>query len=81
MSLPAVLHNWPWLLAGAVGAISGFVAYCNAPLSWKATPQKATIEWLSEAPLREIEGTRAPIIASDLWRRNGALFMAVRRPG
>lgn len=43
MSLPTIMHNWPWLVAGAVGALSGFVAYCNVPLAWKGTPQKATL--------------------------------------
>jgi len=82
MALPAALQgSWPWLVAGTVGALSGFVAYCNAPLSWKGQPQRAKLDLLSSAPLKQFPALASPTMASELWREHGAVFMAVRRPG
>jgi len=81
MAVSTLLPSWPWLVAGTVGAVSTFVTYCNIPLAWKASPQKATLDWLSPAPLQKLGAGGATFAASDLWQKNGAVVMAVRRPG
>lgn len=78
MSLSVMVSNWPWILTGA---LTGFVAYCNRPLDWLSSPpQKATTEWLSDAPLKRLADAK-DILGAELWRERGAVVMAVRRPG
>lgn len=73
-----MMPNWPWLVAGA---LTGFVAYCNVPLALHSSPEKATRDWLAKAPLSKLDDSRASLVGSDLWKDNGAVIMAVRRPG
>ncbi len=66
-----------WEILG-VGFVA-FVAYCNLVLP---EAEKATLEWLRDANLLEIGGNKVAIKGKDLWAdANGALIMAVRRPG
>lgn len=73
-----MLPSWPWLVTGA---LTGFVAYCNMPLYWRGNPEEATTEWLAGAPLKRLDESEALLSGADLWRENGAVIMAVRRPG
>lgn len=78
MSLSTLVPSWPWLVAGA---LTSFVAYCNVPIALQATPEKATREWLAEAPLVRLDDSKATLKGSELWTKCGAVIMAVRRPG
>ncbi|KAG0722015.1 Redox-regulatory protein FAM213A [Chionoecetes opilio] len=72
MSLTAMVGNWPWILTGA---LTGFLAYCNRPLYWMSSPQRATTDWLSSAPLKRLDSSEK-VIGAELWRERGAVVMA-----
>jgi len=79
---------WYLYLVGAVAAaVLAFLAYCNLPPSWLHPAEKATLEWLSSAPLEKLPSPPGEAWSDDvttgeqLWRDRGAVIMAVRRPG
>ncbi|GFO33242.1 redox-regulatory protein fam213a [Plakobranchus ocellatus] len=68
-------------LAGAA-AVAGFAVLCNLPTNpFMTVPQKATLEYLSSVKLRTFGNEPKEFLASELWESNGAVIMAVRRPG
>ena len=58
------------------------LAYANLPTSFYSI-KKASVELLTAAQLKELGmAENVPkITAGDLWKTNGAVVMAVRRPG
>jgi len=69
---------------GVVGAVTvaGVAILCNMPTNpFVKKPEKATIEYLEQSDLEVIGGERTSFKASDLWKENGAVIFAVRRPG
>lgn len=67
---------------GALGAAVAGVMIANT--DWfLSKPEKATLEYLQNAELKSIEAEMEPrsFKAAELWQRNGAVIMAVRRPG
>jgi len=79
MSVGSVLADmsWKWLLGGA---ITGMLTYANLPSAWILPQQRATEDYLANAKLLTLpQGD--PIDARSLWKENGAVIMAVRRPG
>jgi len=71
-----------WGGGGAVAAAAAaFIAYCNLPPSWLLPAEKATLDWLSPAPLEQLGSVSRVIRGEDMWRERGAVIMAIRRPG
>ena len=69
-----------WLLsAGATIAVAG-VAMINAGL-FNPKIEKASLSYLSGIQLKALDGSNKLLTASDLWRKNGAVILVVRRPG
>lgn len=69
------------LLKGVAAAVAGVAVLCNLPTSWWLPAQKATLQYLSAATLQTLDDTSKKFKATDLWQYNGAVIMAVRRPG
>uniref|UniRef100_A0A8C2ZII9 Peroxiredoxin-like 2 activated in M-CSF stimulated monocytes n=3 Tax=Cyclopterus lumpus TaxID=8103 RepID=A0A8C2ZII9_CYCLU len=70
-----------WSLGlGAVGAALAGVFLANTDLCLPKAVQ-ATLENLEEADLRSTRDDENVIKAKSLWDKNGAVVMAVRRPG
>jgi hypothetical protein len=67
-----------WLLS-AGAAVAG-VAMINAGL-FNPKIEKASLSYLSGIQLKALDGSNKLLIASDLWRKNGAVILVVRRPG
>jgi len=63
-----------------VGAAATAAAVIVSNLGWGDTP-KADLAYLSPAKLVALDGTRRSLLASELWAKNGAVIMVVRRPG
>jgi len=74
--------SWKWVFGGA---ISGIVAYANLPSAWILPQKKATEPYLATAKLRTLPQNvlvqGESVDPRSLWRENGAVVMAVRRPG
>jgi len=70
-----------WLLWLVALGLSGAVLYANLPSAWILPQEKATETFLAQAKLQEIPGGRVLPSSRSLWRENGAVVMAVRRPG
>merc|ERR1712080_413239 len=70
-----------WLLWLAALGLSGAVLYANLPSAWILPQEKATETFLAQAKLQEITGGQVLPSSRSLWRENGAVVMAVRRPG
>ena len=65
----------------SIGAVTSMLAYANLPSRFYAL-QKASEKVLASAKLRRLDPLNTEIVtAGDLWKRNGAVIMAVRRPG
>lgn len=70
-----------WLLgAGGVAAIAGILA---ANWDWYGNSARPDLQYLSAIKLKSLDGSGhgKHLIASELWRKSGAVIMVVRRPG
>lgn len=70
-----------WSLGlGAIGAaVAGiFLANTNLLLT---KPAEASLEYLEETDLQTLDEDERTFKAKELWEKNGAVIMAVRRPG
>lgn len=68
-------------IAGAA-AVAGFAILFNLPNNpFVKQPEKATLEYLANTKLLTLDNNPKEFLASELWKRNGAVIMAVRRPG
>ena len=68
-----------WLLgASGIAAIAGFIA-CN--WNWFTKSPRPDLAYLSAIKLKALDGSGKEIMASELWRKSGAVIMVVRRPG
>ncbi|NXA43394.1 F213A protein, partial [Eudromia elegans] len=66
---------------GALGAAVTGIVLANTDL-FLSKPEKATLEFLEEIELKTLElAEQRTFKAGELWRKNGAVIMAVRRPG
>jgi len=74
--------TWKVILGGAV---TGILTYANLPSAWILPVQKATEAYLSTAKLQTISKNALiqgeSVDPRSLWSTNGAVVMAVRRPG
>lgn len=69
-----------WLVgAGATVGIVG-IAIINAGF-FNHKVEKASLSYLSAIQLKALDGSNKLVVASDLWKKNGAVIMVVRRPG
>ncbi|KAH3863083.1 hypothetical protein DPMN_026061 [Dreissena polymorpha] len=66
---------------GAVGAAGMAVLVCNLAPWFVPKAQPATLGYLAAAKLQTLDEKKTNFTASDLWKTNGAVIMAVRRPG
>ncbi|XP_076980853.1 peroxiredoxin-like 2A isoform X1 [Tamandua tetradactyla] len=66
--------------AGALGAAAVALLLANTDL-FLSKPQKATLEYLEDIDLKTLEKEPRTFKAKELWEKNGAVIMAVRRPG
>lgn len=66
----------------SLGVASSVLAYANLPVRFYAL-QKASEKVLAATELKSLplSGLSESITAGDLWKTNGAVVMAVRRPG
>ena len=68
-----------WLLgAGGVAAVATFFA---ANWNWYSNSARPDLAYLSAIKLKTLDGSGTEIMASELWRKSGAVIMVVRRPG
>lgn len=65
---------------GALGAAVAGIILANTDY-FLAKTEKATLEYLGDADLQTISDESRTFKAKELWERNGAVIMAVRRPG
>ncbi|KFP74196.1 Redox-regulatory protein FAM213A [Apaloderma vittatum] len=65
---------------GAVGAAVTGIILANTDL-FLSKPEKATLEFLEEIELKTLGSEKRTFRAGELWKKNGAVIMAVRRPG
>ena len=66
----------------SLGVATSILAYANLPASFYSI-QKASGKVLAAARLKSLpkSGPTEIITAGDLWKTNGAVVIAVRRPG
>lgn len=62
-------------------AVAAFAVFCNLPATWLLPAEKATLKYLSGATLQKFDDSKKTFKASELWEKNGAVIMVVRRPG
>ncbi|XP_053548040.1 peroxiredoxin-like 2A [Bombina bombina] len=65
---------------GALGAAVAGILLANTDF-FLAKTDRATLEYLEETDLKTIAQEPRTFKASDLWKKHGAVIMAVRRPG
>ncbi|XP_073430909.1 peroxiredoxin-like 2A [Dendrobates tinctorius] len=65
---------------GALGAAVIGIIFANTDY-FLPTTDKATLEYLEDTDLKPISDDSRTLKAKELWERNGAVIMAVRRPG
>lgn len=65
---------------GALGAAITSVLLANSDLLLPNT-DSVSITYLSGAQLKTLNQEERTFTAGELWRQNGAVIMAVRRPG
>ncbi|XP_040176647.1 peroxiredoxin-like 2A [Rana temporaria] len=65
---------------GALGAAVAGIILANTDYFLSKT-EKASLEYLGNADLQTISDESRTFKAKELWERNGAVIMAVRRPG
>uniref|UniRef100_G1RIH0 Peroxiredoxin-like 2A n=1 Tax=Nomascus leucogenys TaxID=61853 RepID=G1RIH0_NOMLE len=66
--------------AGALGAAALALLLANTDV-FLSKPQKAALEYLEDIELKTLEKEPRTLKAKELWEKNGAVIMAVRRPG
>lgn len=66
--------------AGALGAAALALLLANTDV-FLSKPQKAALEYLEDIDLKTLEKEPRTLKAKELWEKNGAVIMAVRRPG
>ncbi|XP_004713093.1 peroxiredoxin-like 2A isoform X2 [Echinops telfairi] len=66
--------------AGALGAAAVALLLANTDL-FLAKPQEASLEYLESIDLKTLGKEPRTFKAKELWEKNGAVIMAVRRPG
>ena len=66
----------------SIGVATSILAYANLPTSFYSL-EKASEKSLATAKLKSLtmSGRWKTVTAGDLWKTNGAVVMAVRRPG
>jgi len=84
-----VTENQVWGFAGMMGAsswqlvgagIASVLAYVNLPARILLPTVPATEAYLAGARLQKLPGL-VKVETRELWKENGAVVMAVRRPG
>ncbi|NWY44481.1 F213A protein, partial [Sylvia atricapilla] len=65
---------------GAIGAAVTGIVLANTDL-FLSKPEKATLEFLEGIELKTLGPEKRTFKAGELWKENGAVIMAVRRPG
>jgi len=70
--------SWKWLVGGT---LSSLLAYANLPSRWLLPQQSATESYLATSKLSALPSGEVVGSARSLWSENGAVVMAVRRPG
>uniref|UniRef100_A0A914WST4 Peroxiredoxin-like 2A n=1 Tax=Plectus sambesii TaxID=2011161 RepID=A0A914WST4_9BILA len=70
----------------AAAAVTGVAIYANLPTRMTLGAILPTLSYLADAPLKKMDNeqsvlTATPIKASELWKGQPTLVMAVRRPG
>ncbi|NWV44505.1 F213A protein, partial [Grantiella picta] len=65
---------------GAIGAAVTGIVLANTDL-FLSKAEQATMEYLEEIELKTLGPEQRTFKAGELWRENGAVIMAVRRPG
>lgn len=70
----------PKLFVGAAGVAAGAALIVNVSPWLVAKPQMASLSYLKAGKLQTLDGSKK-FMASELWEKNGAVIMAVRRPG
>ncbi|NXJ05512.1 F213A protein, partial [Odontophorus gujanensis] len=65
---------------GAIGAAITGIVLANTDL-FLSKPEKATLEFLEGIELKTLGSEQRTFKAGELWKKNGAVIMAVRRPG
>ena len=75
MALPVI----KWV---SLGVATSILAYANLPARFYPI-QKASEKILASTQLKSlpVSGLPETVTAGDLWKTNGAVVMAVRRPG
>lgn len=68
-------------LLSIAGLTAGAAILINLPISLIMSSEKATVQYLQMANLQTIDLVKQNFSASDLWKDNGVVIMAVRRPG
>lgn len=68
-------------LLSIAGLTAGAAILINLPTSLIMSSEKATVQYLQMAKLQTIDSAKQNFSASDLWKDNGVVIMAVRRPG
>lgn len=68
-------------LLSIAGITAGAAILINLPTKFFMATEKATLQYLQTAKLQTIDQTKNNFSASDLWKDNGVVLMAVRRPG
>uniref|UniRef100_A0A1W7RDK1 Selenoprotein U n=1 Tax=Agkistrodon contortrix contortrix TaxID=8713 RepID=A0A1W7RDK1_AGKCO len=82
MSFPIDFSVAMWTLGlGAIGAAVTGIILANTDL-FLTKAENASLEFLEEIDLKSLgHGEQRTLKAKDLWKTNGAVIMAVRRPG
>lgn len=65
---------------GAIGAAVTGIVLANTDL-FLSKAEMATLEFLEEIELKTLGSEQRTFKAGELWKQNGAVIMAVRRPG
>uniref|UniRef100_A0A0D9R537 Peroxiredoxin-like 2A n=1 Tax=Chlorocebus sabaeus TaxID=60711 RepID=A0A0D9R537_CHLSB len=66
--------------AAALGAAALALLVANTDV-FLSKPQKAALEYLKDIDLKTLEKEPKTLKAKELWEKNGAVIMAMRRPG
>lgn len=70
-----------WSLSiGAIGAAVAGILIANTDYLLSKT-ETATLEYLEQIELKTIGDVQRPFKAKEMWEKNGAVIMAIRRPG
>uniref|UniRef100_A0A8C5PW89 Peroxiredoxin-like 2A n=1 Tax=Leptobrachium leishanense TaxID=445787 RepID=A0A8C5PW89_9ANUR len=75
-----ITMGWWSISIGAIGAAVAGIIIANTDYLLSKT-EKATLEYLKQIELKTIGDEPKSFKAKELWEKNGAVIMAVRRPG